>query len=215
MTDQANLMIGTPAYNHQIHTDYLHSVMGFYRAGIKYSLMTIGNESLITRARNSVLAKFNQHQDFTHLLFLDADIFLDATDLAELIRHKKDVIGAPVPLKTIDGEGNKRYNTGKILQQDVQPATVDRVGTAVLMLSRKAVDALVEDARQQSNVYLSNIGMPDGSEKTEHFDVFQVGVVDGEYLSEDYWVCHRLRQLGFDIHVDLTVRVRHHGMYSF
>ena len=215
MTDQANLMIGTPAYNHQIHTDYLHSVMGFYRAGIKYSLMTIGNESLITRARNSVLAKFNEHKDFTHLLFLDADIFLDATDLAELIRHNKDVIGAPVPLKTIDNDGKKRYNTGKILQQDVQPATVDRVGTAVLMLSRKAVDALVDDARQHGNVYLSNIGMPEGSATTEHFDVFQVGVVDGEYLSEDYWVCHRLRQLGFDIHVDLTVRVRHHGMYSF
>lgn len=215
MGSEAAIMIGTPAYNHQIHTDYLHSVMGFYRAGINYSLMTIGNESLITRARNSIITKFNEHKDFSHLLFLDGDVFLDAKDLLRLIEFDKDVIGAPVPLKGFDAKGNRRYNTGKILKQDSKPVIFDRVGTAVFMLSRKAVDALIDDAQQRNEVYQSNAGMPDGTEKTEHFDIFQVGVVNGEYLSEDYWVCHKLREMGFDIHVDLTTQVRHNGMYQF
>ncbi|MCZ7600733.1 MAG: hypothetical protein M5U09_27520 [Gammaproteobacteria bacterium] len=49
----------------------------------------------------------------------------------------------------------------------------------------------------------------------EQFDVFQVGVVDGEYLSEDYWTCCRLAALGFDIFVDPSIRVRHHGSATF
>ena len=44
-----------------------------------------------------------------------------------------------------------------------------------------------------------------------HSDVFRVGVVDGEYLSEDYWACDALRRLGFAIHVDPAMVVRHHG----
>jgi hypothetical protein len=43
-----------------------------------------------------------------------------------------------------------------------------------------------------------------------HYDVFQVGVRDGIYLSEDYFFCHRLRALGFDIHIDPTIVTAHH-----
>ena len=44
------------------------------------------------------------------------------------------------------------------------------------------------------------------------YDVFQVGVLDGVYLSEDYWVCRQLRELGFDIHVQLDAVTQHHGV---
>jgi hypothetical protein len=37
-------------------------------------------------------------------------------------------------------------------------------------------------------------------------------VVDDEYLSEDFWVCRQLRELGFAIHLDPTIVTRHSGM---
>ena len=58
MTKQTKLMIGTPAYNGYLHTEYLHSVLSFKSMGIDFSVQTIGNESLITRARNTILTKF-------------------------------------------------------------------------------------------------------------------------------------------------------------
>jgi hypothetical protein len=43
----------------------------------------------------------------------------------------------------------------------------------------------------------------------------RVGVIDNEYLSEDYWVCRALRQLGFQVYLDATIVTRHHGAQAF
>jgi len=90
------------------------------------------------------------------------------------------------------------------------------------MLSRKAVDALVKDAIENKDIYYGNSHTRgDKIEDTKMYDVFKVGVVDkdflitGDYLSEDYYVCNRLRKLGFEIYVDINVKTQHNGMYVF
>jgi len=209
-----NVFIGTPAYNSQVHTAYLNGALEFASAGIAFSIYTIGNESLITRARNTVISRFVALEQFTHLLFLDADISLDAKGLKKLLSRGKDVIGAPVPLKGKTPEGPV-YNMGPIRDREGVVAQTNRIGTAVLLLSRAAVEALVEDAKKDGRVYAPNPLGQTGEEDTPQYDVFQVGVRDGEYLSEDFWVCERLRELGFDIHVDISVKPRHYGVYEF
>jgi hypothetical protein len=209
-----NLFIGTPAYNSKVHTAYLHSALEFAGARLAFSIYTIGNESLITRGRNSVVSRFAALEQFTHLLFLDADIALGADGLKKLLDREKDVIGAPVPLKAVTPKGPV-YNMGRIIDREGVVARTDKIGTAVLLLSRAAVEALVEDARKDGRVYAPNPLGQTGEEDTQQYDVFQVGVRDGQYLSEDFWVCERLRELGFDIHVDLSVKPRHYGVYEF
>ena len=78
MNQASNILIGTPAYNGQLHVDYLHSLLNFARAGITYSVVTISNESLITRARNSILATFDANAAFTHLLFTGQPVTLQS-----------------------------------------------------------------------------------------------------------------------------------------
>ena len=92
---------------------------------------------------------------------------------------------------------------------------MERLGTAAMLLSRKAITALVEDAINDGRVYGANPLARGLGDSEELYDVFQVGVRNGLYLSEDYWVCHRLRELGFDIYVDLSIKTRHHGIRSF
>lgn len=208
-----NILIGTPAYNCQVHTAYLQSILGYYATKLPFHLLTLGNESLVTRARNTIIANFSQMKQYTHLLFLDADVSLDAQGLKRLVNSRKDVIGATVPLKTVTAEGRRRYNMGEIISREGVIARTPWLGTAVMMLSRKAADALVVDAVSANRVYQFQNTPED--EPLECYDIFRVGVVDGVYLSEDFWVCHRLRQLGFDIHVDLGIKPAHHGMYKF
>lgn len=64
MGQPANLLIGTPAYGGQVHVDYVNSLLVFQRQGIAFTLMTIGNESLITRARNTIISTFHARQEF-------------------------------------------------------------------------------------------------------------------------------------------------------
>jgi len=213
-----NLFVGTPAYSSLVHTDYLHSIMSYHEIKLPVTIMTLGNESLITRGRNTVISYFYYDKRFTHLLFLDADIYLHANELIKLIAHEKDVIGAPVRLKGYNKFDNSPiYNTGNLIENIGDGlVTMDRLGTAVLMLSRNAVDALVEKAIKDGDVYGGNTHTRgDANDEITQYDIFKTGVFDGEYLSEDYYVCRVLRELGFPTYVDTNVQTKHNGMFSF
>jgi len=181
--EPVNLMVATPAYGGLVHTDYAMSLLDLAREGVRFSLVTMGNESLITRARNALLAAFHARRDHV----------------------------APVPLKGRGAHGERLFNVGLAVGESGPLALHERVGTAVLLLSRRAVDALVDDARADGRVYERMATLAGDSGTRVHYDVFRVGVVDGEYLSEDYWACDALRRLGFAIHVDPAIVVRHHG----
>lgn len=215
---KVNLFIGTPCYNSMVHSDYLHSLISFYEGKIPFACMTLGNESLITRARNTILSYFYCAENFSHLLFMDADIHLHVDGLIRLLAAEKDVIGAPVALKGYNAKtGKPVYNTGKVLSDEGNGLiTTDRVGTAVLLLSRKAADALVGRAIDSGDTYMGNPNTRGNSvDDMKMYNVFGVGVKDGEYLSEDYWACNTLRELGFDVYVDTMVHTRHNGIYVF
>jgi hypothetical protein len=213
--EKVNIFIGTPAYNSMVYTDYLHSIIGFYESKIPFKLMTVGNESLITRGRNSILSYFYNTTDSSHLLFLDADIHLKADDLIKMILHNKDVIGAPVALKGYDSEGNRVYNVGKNLGSDGVLGKTNKIGTAVFMLSRKAVESLINNAKDNNDVYFSNPHTRGDKTDTPMYDVFKTGVTNWEYDSEDYYVCRKLIELGYDIFVDPSIVVKHNGIFSF
>ena len=69
--------IATPCYGGQLNEPYFRSVIKmmtfFNQHQIPLAFGTIANESLVTRARNVLLAYFLA-SDYTHLLFIDADI---------------------------------------------------------------------------------------------------------------------------------------------
>jgi hypothetical protein len=212
VAENVNLLIGTPAYAGQVHIDYVSALLVFQRERIPFTLMTIGNDSLITRARNTIISAFFARREFTHLLFLDGEVHLPHEGLARMLGYGKDVVGAPVALKGVGPDGARLFNVGNTVGEDGALLVVERVGTAALLLSRAAADALVADARAEQRVYeRSPLVQADGGIQ---YDVFRVGVVDGEYLSEDFWLCHVLRRLGFPIHVDPTVVTRHNGVVA-
>jgi hypothetical protein len=209
-----NVMVGTPAYGGMVHLDYVRSLFGFLRAGIQFESVAIGNESLITRARNTILAGFHRRKEFSHLLFLDADVLLSGDGLARMLAANVPVIGAPVALKGLRPDGSRVWNIGNSKGSQGPLLKVDNVGTAALLLARAAADALVDDAIAAGRAYSRPSTSQGDPETNVHYDVFQVGVHEGVYLSEDYWACRRLQALGFDIFVDPTIVTVHNGVMS-
>jgi hypothetical protein len=208
------VLVGTPAYGGMVHTDFVDSVLQYSYSGVPFNLMTIGNESLITRARNTILAAFHIRKQFTHLLFLDGDVLLPAAGLKQLLSHHCDVIGAAVALKGVNPDGSRIFNFGRCIGERGSLYLTERLGTAALMLSRRAVDALIADAIAHARAYNRPSTTRGDMDAPVHYDVFRVGVVGDEYLSEDFYACYTLRKLGFDIHVDPTIVTRHHGQLA-
>jgi hypothetical protein len=212
MSFNYSLLIGTPAYGGMVHVSFLTAMTDLLRAGVPHALVTIGNESLITRARNTLISAFYARPEHSHLLFIDGDVRIEPHDIIRLVQHGKDVVGAAVALKGRKPDGSRIFNIGRALGEEGPLVAVERIGTAALLFSRTAVDALIHDAIADKRVYTPNVffsgkeGIP-----SVHYDVFQTGVLHEEYLSEDYWVCQKLRELGFSIWLDPAIVTHHHG----
>ena len=68
------LHIATPCYGGMVGVEYMRSVCAminnFTSVGIDYHISTISNDSLVTRARNCLVASFLSDPKATHLLFV-------------------------------------------------------------------------------------------------------------------------------------------------
>ena len=219
-----NILIGTPAYGGQVHTDYVKSILPLASVGVHFNVAFVGNQSLITRARNEIFSIFvsEKAKAFSHLLFLDADMGIDHRHVRKMLDYQLPFIGAAVPLKGFKETGDLCFNTGNELSRSENGLIeYDKVGTAVMMISRDLALKVTEKAREDSLVY-GEKGMEakrDGwridSGLDVTYDVFKVGVYDGEYLSEDFFFCRYLREMDYKILVDPSIPSRHNGNYVF
>jgi hypothetical protein len=210
MNDRASLMIATPAGGGLVHVDHVAMLLGLARAGVDFSHVTVSGERDLARARNALVSAFHARSGPTHLLFLDADVGLASTDAMRMLGHGRDVVAAPVPLDVRDPEGDLRFDVGRAVGEDGPLTLHERAGASVLLLTRRAVDALVDDAKARGRVYESATAIDGDPGSRIDYDVFHAGAADGEYVSGDARVCEALRRLGHAIHVDPTIVVRRH-----
>ena len=105
------VMIATPCYGGQLTEGYLHGLLDTtvkaQHKGIQVHLNTMGNESLITRARNTLVTQFLDFDEkdperFTHLLFIDSDIGFRAENVIRLVESGYDIACGIYPRKSID-----------------------------------------------------------------------------------------------------------------
>jgi len=93
---QTKLFIGTPCYGGMITADYFKSCMQLTAVAatnkVELQFGTIGNESLITRARNTLVQLFMDDEQYTHLLFIDADISFDPNTVMRMIDLDEEIV---------------------------------------------------------------------------------------------------------------------------
>jgi len=179
--------------------------------GIDWTLETMVNESLISRARNTLTAKFLDQQDSTHLFFVDADIGWEPWHLLVLINRDVDVIGGLYPMKTmpikwvVNGfEGAEEGPDG--LQE------VSKAGTGFLLMKKHVFEKM--KSHPAVKPYKNDIGLD--PKYDQHLKTyFDTAVRQGRYYSEDWTFCENWRDIGGKIWVDKRVLLRHSGSYVF
>ena len=102
----SKIFIGTPCYGNMITADYFKSCLQLTALAaskkIELQFGTIGNESLVTRARNTLVQLFMDDKQYTHLLFIDADLAFNPESVFRMLDLDEDVVTGVYPRKTID-----------------------------------------------------------------------------------------------------------------
>jgi len=99
-----SLAILTPAYGSQVYVNYTHSLINTVNlcnlVGLPVRIEFCRNDSLVSRARNNLVAKALMDKDTTHVMFIDADISWSPVDMLNMLMSDKDVVGGAYPLKS-------------------------------------------------------------------------------------------------------------------
>jgi hypothetical protein len=207
--------IGMPCYGGMLTESTFMSFIKFANTarqlGVDWTLETMVNESLISRARNTLTAKFLHQQDSTHLMFIDADIGWEPWHLLALLNHDKDMIGGLYPMKTmpikwvVNGfDGAEEGENG--LQE------VSKAGTGFLLTKRAVFKQMA--AHPAVKAYKNDIGLDPVYDQYLR-TYWDTAVRQGRYYSEDWTACENWRDLGGRIWVDKRVLLRHSGSYVF
>lgn len=200
-----NIFIGTPCFEYKVNANYTTTLLEFKEQGINFVPYFL-HDSLITRARNELITQFyEQKEDYTHLLWLDSDVAIPASGLQSLLSHQVDAVAAPVPIKDLNPGAHQSIRR---TYAEVKPYLykAEAAATGCFLLSKQAVCDLVEN----SSVYYV-----DDTSTRKLYNVFEVGIRGKQYMSEDWDICYKLKELGYEIHIDSSFPILHAGFHNF
>ena len=260
-THSPKLYILTPCYGGQCFVNYVHSLMQtvelFRQLNFPLQIEFCKNDSLVSRARNNLIAKALSDPEMTHFMFIDADITWNPMDILKLVLSEKELVGGVYPLKHYfwekiieDGSTenqsssklqqilnrkskndflNTSYSNEQMIQYNLLKyninylsanltihnnlAQVKHLATGFMLGRRELLEKMIAALPQTQ--YEDDIGFLVGKEREFSYALFDCGVEEGHYLSEDWLFCHRWSQIGGSIWVDVSINLTHTGMEDF
>jgi hypothetical protein len=237
----AKLFVATPMYGGMCTGLYASAVMqcvgAFGQAGIQMYYSFMMNESLITRARNSMAYDFMK-SDATHLMFIDADIGFNPQDIPRMLMADKDIICGIYPKKEINWvevtqavkagvpPDQLSQHTGAFvlnLPSGVQSATgninepieIANGGTGFMLIKRKVFDTLADKVPSYTNDMYHAVDTVREVKVIREYFATSIDEESNRLLSEDYHFCKIARQAGFKVWCAPWASFSHTGSYNF
>jgi hypothetical protein len=221
----------------------------FKHFDIPLQIVFCKNDSLISRARNNLIAKAMSNPDMTHIIFIDNDITWEPIDILKLIISNKNIVGGVYPLK--------KYNWNKLLEPNAIEKMIERkdksklanvitdesmiqhnllkynvnyidsylkieknltkvkhIATGFMMIQRETIERMIHVFPETK--YTDDVGFLEGDENNFAYALFDCGVEENHYFSEDWLFCHRwTSKLNGDIFLDVSINLKHTGNEDF
>jgi hypothetical protein len=220
MKETKGIVVATPAYGGQVTVNYTNSLIRssslFQQYGLKLHVMFLCNHSLVTMARNRIVAEIfkNDKYDWDSIVWIDSDISWTPDDLLKLSLHDEDVVAGTYRKKIDHG----CHFTVKLIEGKEEPddrglIEVHSVGTGFLRVSKKAMQDVMD---HEKITYTEKITQPNAHPgDLQVKNVFESGYKDGGMLSEDFFFCAKLRDRGYKIMLDTKIDLGHDGAFTY
>jgi hypothetical protein len=251
-TTKPFVCILTPCYGGVACVEYVTSLMNtmnaFQAIGINIKIEFCRNDSLVSRARNNLVAKALNDPKVTHVMFIDNDIIWEPMSIIKLLIADKALIGGVYPLKNyfwnkltepdiikswidakngsivkdvLSDEGliqNKLLNYNlNLLPEGLQISNnigrVRHIATGFMMIQRSTLEKMFQAF--PSTKYTDDISFLRPEENKFAYALFDCGVEDNHYYSEDWMFCSRWSKMSGEIWVDISINLTHIGIERY
>jgi hypothetical protein len=210
----AKLFVATPMYGGQNYGYFNQSMLQLQalmlQNNVNMAVSYLFNESLIQRARNALVHNFLK-TDFTHLMFIDADIRFDAQDVIRMLLADKPIMCGIYPKKEINwgqihaaavaGVPAEHLHlfSGSFVVNLVEYADNARVnvnepmeiwngGTGFMLIKREVFEQLQDKVPSYVND-THDLSGSIGNERITEFFATSIEPTGERLLSEDYHFC--------------------------
>jgi hypothetical protein len=210
MSTRPHILIGTPAYESKVITDYAASLAQLHlQVDARFSV-EFPSVAILQFARNILASQVLNDPGLTHLLFIDADMAFRPELVARMLAFDKPFVGALYPRRGIragrvaeiarqrpditDG-GQLRCLSLDFVGDLAEPPAGDfarahRVGTGILLLKREVLERMrsaYPELWAESSIMYAGVGHRGGV--FQCFNLLQGS--DGVFMGEDHSFCHR------------------------
>ena len=186
-------------------------------------------DALIERSRSGLMTALIEKPflaDYDVLVSIDDDISFTPEDFRKVVaacRERQALVAGAYPTRERDSHLALRELPGHPLSFMPGPsrlAEVDLLTTGLMAVPRSAIEAIARpgqtfrDADGTHQLHRTTRGIRERVEFIPFYWPFQIKHEDGAYelLSEDWALCHRAKQLGYQCLVDTSVILKHEGM---
>ena len=257
--NKPKLYILTPCFNGMCYVNYTTCLMNtielFKSLDFPLQIEFCKGDSLITRARNNLIARAMNDPKMTHMMFIDSDITWCPIDILKLILSEKSLVGGIYPLKhynwnklitdpqnpynsnvvqswikkknssqlkdIISDEDAVKYNLlsynvnyiDNVLYIEQNLAKVRHAPTGFLVITRDVIEQMM--VAFPSTKYVDDVHFLKEEENKFAYALFDCGVEEGHYFSEDWFFCYRWTKMGGEVFIDVSINLTHSGIEDY
>jgi hypothetical protein len=234
------LFLPVICYNHLCHTAFMFSLMRLVlllkNHGVPATLFPITFDSLVSRARNAAVAHF-MSGDYTHLMFIDADIEFSPEDVLKLLATQQPVVSAAYPQKWLHlGKIGQVFSRTPVPENPLELCCVHSVHleppspqspllpgllpatyctTGFLMIQRPVIERMFQAYPERK--YINDVDGYMGADSNMFYNLFTVEIhpETRRYESEDYGFSRLWKNIGGQIYILTDVSLKHYGWYGY
>lgn len=180
--------------------------------GVEWIIGTIGGDG-VARARNNLVQNFLLTTDADRIMFIDVDIRnwtgKDIERIIKALSKETPVIGGKYAAKQLKHRWIYTELPGEVPDPTTKLLRVQECGTGIKGYHRSYFESVMT-AFPEIQYFCDG-----GQGALVKWDFFSMGVVNGRYLSEDYYADYRAKLIGIPVYIDTGVEVAHQGFMDY
>jgi hypothetical protein len=164
-----------------------------------------------------VTAWYDGHPEFSHMLFVDADMGFEPELIRDFLRFDKPLMGVLYAKRKMPASIVGTVPEGHTIDDVVHgfiPAT--GLGCGVMLIAREVITTMLEKMPELSDPIPSSLAEATPDMKLTRIIRAFDKIRDGNMrLSEDMAFCHRWRECGGEIWANVNHKISHVGPFDF